>query len=140
MHAYLHWLEDRGIRHPVSAKVVTTAVIAAPKVETRVRVAFISDTPIEGEEATLLHKMIQAMRLHDDEVLVADCQSDLTTLLNARRPEIVVALGTSAAHVLRDSEHSLVTIFHPRELILAPALKRQAWADLQGIMGRLGLA
>jgi len=88
----------------------------------------------------------------------AACSPFLLRQLQAIRPRMVCALGATAAQALRpykgslasvrgvihplrvgDLETQLVVTYHPAFLLRDPSQKREAWNDLQLIMGCLGL-
>lgn len=82
----------------------------------------------------------------------ANCKPFLLRQLELIKPEVICALGTHAAQsllqteetisVLRGKTHSyagikLVCTFHPAYLLRNPSAKKDAWGDLQKIMGLL---
>jgi uracil-DNA glycosylase len=86
---------------------------------------------------------------------VAACRDYLRRQLALLRPRIVVALGGHAARWLLGAQEGITRIrgqvfdlgdfrvvptFHPSYLLRSPEEKRKAWADLQVVMGLLGLA
>ena len=83
---------------------------------------------------------------------VASCEPFLKKQLAALRPRMIVTLGKFAAHCLlrvdtpitrlRGNFKSyegiqLMPTFHPSFLLRDPARKREAWADLQDVVGAL---
>lgn len=87
-----------------------------------------------------------------DEVIA--CEPFLVRQIEAVRPRVIVSLGrVSAQTLLRTSEGitrmrgrwreyqgvKLMPTFHPAYLLRNPAAKREAWIDLQAVMGELGL-
>lgn len=194
LEAYLHWLKDRGLVHPVirtSTQVAADAdTPAASPVQaaavTPPRLVFVGDLPsieaesvgraLAGEEEVLLDRMVQAMRLVKEETLAfnvfterlpAGVMPDSATIAAARdrlaaeltqtNGDLVVALGGFATRVLLGDRtnfqevrgqllpsdllqgKSVLSTFHPRDLLRTPANKRLAWSDLQTAMRHLGL-
>jgi len=87
---------------------------------------------------------------------IAACSPFLLRQIRAVRPRMVCALGATAAQVLRpfkgplaslrgsihtlqmgDFETKLVVTYHPAYLLRDPSQKKEAWKDLQLIMGYL---
>lgn len=104
---------------------------------------------------TALRSEMPATELPPPEAF-APCQHDLKALLRTLQPQGIVVMGMVATravfgeragfHELRGELHDsplladaawLVT-YHPRDLLRHPAAKREAWTDLQKLMGRLG--
>jgi uracil-DNA glycosylase len=129
--------------------------------------------PFVGKAGQLLNNMIVAMGLQRDQVYIANvvkcrppgnrvpepdegntCSPFLFRQIDAIRPEILVALGATAATYLlgqrqplaglRGRVHSvlgtkLIVTYHPAYLLRDPRQKKEAWADLQIAMRELGL-
>ncbi len=129
--------------------------------------------PFVGKAGQLLNNMINAMGLKREEVYIANvvkcrppgnrapepdeantCTPFLFRQIITVRPEIIVALGATAATYLlgqkqplaglRGRMHSwrgtkLVVTYHPAYLLRDPRQKKEAWADLQIAMHELGL-
>ena len=129
--------------------------------------------PFVGKAGQLLNNMINAMGLKREEVYIANvvkcrppgnrapepdeantCTPFLFRQIITVRPEIIVALGATAATYLlghkqplaglRGRLHSwrgtkLVVTYHPAYLLRDPRQKKEAWADLQIAMRELGL-
>lgn len=129
--------------------------------------------PFVGRAGQLLNNMIAAMGLKREEVYIANivkcrppqnrtpepdeantCSPFLFRQIDVVRPEIIVALGATAATYLlgqrqplaglRGRVHSfrgskLVVTYHPAFLLRDPRQKKEAWADLQIAMRELGL-
>lgn len=129
--------------------------------------------PFVGRAGQLLNNMINAMGLKREEVYIANvvkcrppgnrtpepeeantCSPFLFKQIDAVRPEVIVALGATAAtyllgqrqplaglrgrvHEFRGSK--LIVTYHPAFLLRDPRQKKEAWADLQIAMGELGL-
>ena len=129
--------------------------------------------PFVGRAGQLLNNMIAAMGLKREEVYIANvvkcrppqnrtpepeeantCSPFLFSQIDAVRPEIIVALGATAAtyllgqrqplaglrgrvHAFRGSK--LIVTYHPAFLLRDPRQKKEAWADLQIAMRELGL-
>jgi DNA polymerase len=121
----------------------------------------------------LLNNMIVAMGLRRDEVYIANvvkcrppgnrtpepvegntCSPFLFRQIDVVRPQVIVALGATAATYLlgqrqplaglRGRVHawrgmSLIVTYHPAFLLRDPRQKKEAWADLQIAMRELGL-
>lgn len=129
--------------------------------------------PFVGRAGQLLNNMIGAMGLRRDEVYIANivkcrppnnrvpepeeantCSPFLYRQIDVIRPEVLVALGATAATCLlgqrqplaglRGRVHSvrgtkLIVTYHPAYLLRDPRQKKEAWADLQIAMRELGL-
>ncbi|MGD0902204.1 MAG: uracil-DNA glycosylase [Terracidiphilus sp.] len=129
--------------------------------------------PFVGRAGQLLNNMIAAMGLKREEVYIANvvkcrppgnrtpepdeadtCTPFLFRQIDAVRPEVLVALGATAATYLlgqrqplaglRGRVHSfrgarLIVTYHPAYLLRDPRQKKEAWADLQLAMRELGL-
>jgi hypothetical protein len=148
LQAYYLWLQDRGQKWPASrpASAQQAAVDSAPAVKAvKTRVGFVCATNHPAEQDLLL-KMIAAMRLDEArcEHLLAANSIDLLL----EEPTIVVVMGQEpdSMPAPRGQWDRLATpggaieilhTHHPRELLKTPALKREAWSDLQSVMERL---
>ncbi|MDE3186610.1 MAG: uracil-DNA glycosylase [Acidobacteriota bacterium] len=129
--------------------------------------------PFVGRAGQLLNNMIAAMGLKREEVYIANvvkcrppgnrtpepeeantCSPFLFRQIDVVRPEVLVALGATAATYLlgqrqplaglRGRVHSfrgtkLIVTYHPAFLLRDPRQKKEAWADLQIAMRELGL-
>jgi len=129
--------------------------------------------PFVGRAGQLLNNMITAMGLTREEVYIANvvkcrppgnrtpepeeantCSPFLFRQIDVVRPEVIVALGATAATYLlgqrqplaglRGRVHSfrgtkLIVTYHPAFLLRDPRQKKEAWADLQIAMRELGL-
>jgi len=129
--------------------------------------------PFVGRAGQLLNNMINAMGLKREEVYIANvvkcrppgnrtpepeeantCMPFLLRQIDVVRPEVLVALGATAATYLlgqrqplaglRGRIHSvrgsrLIVTYHPAYLLRDPRQKKEAWADLQIAMRELGL-
>lgn len=129
--------------------------------------------PFVGRAGQLLNNMIGAMGLKREEVYIANvvkcrppgnrvpepeeantCSPFLLRQIEAVQPEVIVALGATAATYLlgqrqplaglRGRVHSfrgakLIVTYHPAYLLRDPRQKKEAWADLQMAMKELGL-
>lgn len=129
--------------------------------------------PFVGRAGQLLNNMIAAMGLKREEVYIANvvkcrppqnrtpepeeattCAPFLFRQIDVIRPEVLVALGATAAtyllgqrqplaglrgriHEFRGSK--LIVTYHPAYLLRDPRQKKEAWADLQIAMRELGL-
>jgi DNA polymerase len=129
--------------------------------------------PFVGKAGQLLNNMIAAMGLKREEVYIANvvkcrppnnrvpepeegatCSPFLFRQIDVVRPELLVALGATAAtwllgtrqplaglrgrvHTMRGTR--LVVTYHPAYLLRDPRQKKEAWADLQIVMKELGL-
>lgn len=129
--------------------------------------------PFVGRAGQLLNNMIAAMGLKREEVYIANivkcrppqnrtpepeeantCSQFLFKQIEIIRPEIIVALGSTAAtyllgakaplsalrgriHNFRDSR--LIITYHPAYLLRDPRQKKETWKDLQIAMAELGL-
>jgi len=129
--------------------------------------------PFVGRAGQLLNNMIAAMGLKREEVYIANvvkcrppgnrtpepdeastCSPFLFRQIDVVRPQVLVALGATAATYLlgarqplaglRGRVHafrgmSLIVTYHPAYLLRDPRQKKEAWADLQIAMKELGL-
>jgi DNA polymerase len=129
--------------------------------------------PFVGKAGQLLNNMINAMGLKREQVYIANvvkcrppanrtpepeegntCSPFLFRQIDVVRPEVIVALGATAAtyllgvrqplaglrgrvHAFRGSK--LIITYHPAYLLRDPRQKKEAWADLQIAMRELGL-
>jgi uracil-DNA glycosylase len=132
-----------------------------------------SGVPFVGKAGQLLNNMIQAMGLKREEVYIANivkcrppanrvpepveantCDQFLLRQIDVVQPEVVVALGATAAmyllgvkqslRALRGHWHScrgakLAVTYHPAFLLRDPTQKGEAWKDLQMVMAEMGL-
>ncbi len=129
--------------------------------------------PFVGRAGQLLNNMIAAMGLKREEFYIANvvkcrppgnrtpepeeantCSPFLFRQIDVVRPQVLVALGATAATYLlgarqplaglRGRVHafrgmSLIVTYHPAFLLRDPRQKKEAWADLQIAMKELGL-
>ena len=129
--------------------------------------------PFVGKAGQLLNNMIAAMGLKREEVYIANvvkcrppgnrtpepdeantCSPFLFRQIDVVRPQVIVALGATAATYLlgqrqplaglRGRVHAfrgmqLIVTYHPAYLLRDPRQKKEAWADLQIAMRELGL-
>jgi uracil-DNA glycosylase len=132
-----------------------------------------SGVPFVGKAGQLLNNMIQAMGLKREEVYIANivkcrppanrvpepveantCDQFLLRQIDVVQPQVVVALGSTAAtyllgvklslSALRGRWHScrgakLAVTYHPAFLLRDPRMKSEAWKDLQIVMKEMGL-
>ena len=132
-----------------------------------------SGVPFVGKAGQLLNNMINAMGLKREEVYIANivkcrppanrapepveantCTQFLLRQMDVVQPEVVVALGATAATYLLGVKQSLVGLrgrwhscrgaklavtYHPAFLLRDPRMKGEAWKDLQMVMAELGL-
>lgn len=129
--------------------------------------------PFVGRAGQLLNNMIVAMGLKREQVYIANvvkcrppgnrtpepdeantCSQFLFRQIDVVRPQVLVALGATAATYLlgtrqplaglRGRVHAyrgaqLIVTYHPAYLLRDPRQKKEAWADLQIAMRELGL-
>jgi uracil-DNA glycosylase len=129
--------------------------------------------PFVGKAGQLLNNMIGAMGLARTDVYIANivkcrppgnrvpeqveantCSQFLLRQIDVVRPEVIVALGATAAMYLLGVKQSLSSLrgrwhacrgaklavtYHPAFLLRDPRQKVEAWKDLQMVMGVLGL-
>jgi DNA polymerase len=132
-----------------------------------------SGIPFVGKAGQLLNNMIQAMGLTREQVYIANivkcrppanrvpepveantCDQFLLQQIDVVQPQVVVALGATAAMYLLGVKQSLsalrgrwhrcrgaklVVTYHPAFLLRDPRMKSEAWKDLQMVMGEMGL-
>jgi DNA polymerase len=129
--------------------------------------------PFVGKAGQLLNNMIAAMGLKREEVYIANivkcrppanrqpefveattCSQFMVKQIDIVRPEVIVALGATAATYLLGVKQSLASLrgewhsargakvavtYHPAFLLRDPRQKGEAWKDLQRVMAELGL-
>ena len=129
--------------------------------------------PFVGRAGQLLNNMINAMGLRRDQVYIANivkcrppqnrvpepdeantCSPFLFRQIDVIQPEVIVALGATAATYLLGAKSPLAALrgrihhargskliitYHPAYLLRDPRQKKEAWADLQLAMTELGL-
>ena len=129
--------------------------------------------PFVGKSGQLLNNMIGAMGLQREQVYIANivkcrppanrapepveantCTQFLVRQMDVVRPEVVVALGATAAMYLLGVKQSLASLrgrfhdvrgakcavtYHPAFLLRDPRQKAEAWKDLQMVMEEMGL-
>ena len=129
--------------------------------------------PFVGKAGQLLNNMITAMGLQRQDVYIANivkcrppgnrvpepveantCSPFLLRQIDAIQPQVIVALGSTAAtyllgvrqslSALRGRWHScrgakLAVTYHPAFLLRDPRQKGEAWKDLQMVMAEMGL-
>ena len=128
--------------------------------------------PFVGKAGTLLNRMIRAMGFEREQVYIANvvkcrppgnrapepeeicaCRGYLEQQIAIVKPQVIVALGATAARALlggvlsmarmraRFHDHRGVAVmptYHPAYLLRNPEEKRKVWDDLQQVMSRLG--
>jgi uracil-DNA glycosylase family 4 len=132
-----------------------------------------SGLPFVGKAGQLLNNMITAMGLKREQVYIANivkcrppgnrapefieattCSEFLVKQIDIVRPQVIVALGATAATYLLGVRQSLSSLrgswhavrgakvavtYHPAFLLRDPRQKGEAWKDLQMVMKELGL-
>ncbi len=132
-----------------------------------------SGEPFIGKAGQLLNNMIGAMGLSREQVYVANivkcrppqnrvpepveantCSQFLLQQIDIVQPEVIVALGATAATYVLGVKQSLSSLrgewkscrgakvavtFHPAYLLRDPRQKAEAWKDLQRVMAVMGL-
>lgn len=132
-----------------------------------------SGVPFVGKAGQLLNNMIQAMGLKREQVYIANivkcrppanrvpepveantCDQFLLQQIDVVQPQVVVALGATAAMYLLGVKQSLSSLrgrwhscrgaklavtYHPAFLLRDPRQKSEAWKDLQMVMAEMGL-
>ncbi|WP_348268438.1 uracil-DNA glycosylase [Edaphobacter sp. DSM 109919] len=132
-----------------------------------------SGVPFVGKAGQLLNNMIGAMGLKREEVYIANivkcrppanrvpepveantCTQFLVKQIDVVQPEVIVALGATAAMYLLGVKQSLASLrgqwhscrgakvvvtYHPAFLLRDPRQKGEAWKDLQMVMAEMGL-
>jgi uracil-DNA glycosylase len=130
--------------------------------------------PFVGRAGQLLNNMIAAMGLKREQVYIANivkcrppqnrvpepeeahtCSPFLFQQIDVIRPEVIVALGSTAATYLLGAKASLsslrgrlhsirgarvIVTYHPAYLLRDPRQKKEAWQDLQLAMAELDLS
>ncbi|GAW65886.1 uracil-DNA glycosylase [Geoanaerobacter pelophilus] len=112
-----------------------------------------------GEAGGLLEKIVAAMGFSKEEVCLLSLppggvsRAALASRVASLAPEVVVSMGEEATSLLLQSEaplqrlrgrfHDLAGIplmptHHPEAMLENQGLKRDAWNDMQKVMGRLG--
>jgi len=129
--------------------------------------------PFVGKAGQLLNNMITAMGIGREQVYIANivkcrppanrtpeyveattCSQFLLRQIDVVKPQVIVALGSTAATYLLGVRQSLSSLrgkwyaargakvavtYHPAFLLRDPRMKGEAWKDLQRVMGELGL-
>lgn len=129
--------------------------------------------PFVGKAGQLLNNMIAAMGLAREQVYIANivkcrppanrtpefveattCSPFLLRQIDVVRPQVIVALGATAATYLLGVRQSLASLrgrwyeargakvavtYHPAFLLRDPRMKGEAWKDLQRVMAEMGL-
>lgn len=132
-----------------------------------------SGVPFVGKAGQLLNNMIAAMGLKREEVYIANivkcrppgnrtpefveattCSQFLVKQIDIVHPEVIVALGATAATYLLGVKQSLASLrgqwysvrgakvavtYHPAFLLRDPRQKAEAWKDLQRVMTEMRL-
>jgi DNA polymerase len=132
-----------------------------------------SGVPFVGKAGQLLNNMIGAMGLKREEVYIANivkcrppanrapepveattCSQFLLRQIDVVQPQVIVALGATAATYLLGVKQSLASLrgrwhgcrgaklvvtYHPAFLLRDPPQKGEAWKDLQMVMKEMGL-
>jgi uracil-DNA glycosylase family 4 len=132
-----------------------------------------SGLPFVGKAGQLLNNMIAAMGLKREEVYIANivkcrppanrvpepveantCAQFLVKQIDVVQPEVIVALGSTAATYLLGVKQSLASLrgrwhscrgaklavtYHPAFLLRDPRQKGEAWKDLQRVRVDMGL-
>ena len=132
-----------------------------------------SGQPFIGKAGQLLNNMIVAMGLQREQVYIANivkcrppgnrtpefaeattCSQFLLAQIDIVRPEVIVALGSTAATYILGVRQPLSALrgqwlasrgakvavtYHPAFLLRDPRQKAEAWKDLQRVMAELGL-
>jgi DNA polymerase len=132
-----------------------------------------SGRPFVGKAGQLLNNMIQAMGLKREQVYIANivkcrppsnrvpepveantCDQFLLQQIDVVQPQVIVALGATAAMYLLGVKQSLMALrgrwhncrgaklavtYHPAFLLRDPRMKSEAWKDLQRVMVEMGL-
>jgi len=133
----------------------------------------IQGVPFVGKAGQLLNNMIAAMGLQRQDVYIANivkcrppgnrvpepveantCSQFLLRQIDVVQPQVIVALGSTAATYLLGVRQSLSTLrgrwhscrgaklavtYHPAFLLRDPRQKSEAWKDLQMVMAEMGL-
>jgi DNA polymerase len=133
----------------------------------------IQGIPFVGKAGQLLNNMITAMGLQRQDVYIANivkcrppgnrvpepveantCSQFLLRQIDLIQPQVIVALGSTAATYLLGVKQSLSTLrgrwhtcrgaklavtYHPAFLLRDPRQKGEAWKDLQMVMTEMGL-
>ena len=132
-----------------------------------------SGLPFVGKAGQLLNNMIAAMGVTREQVYIANivkcrppqnrtpepveantCSQFLLRQIDVVRPQVIVALGATAATYLLGVRQSLASLrgrwhscrgakvavtYHPAFLLRDPRQKGEAWKDLQMVMAEMGL-
>jgi len=132
-----------------------------------------SGIPFVGKAGQLLNNMIAAMGLKREPVYIANivkcrphanrvpetaeantCAPFLARQIDVVKPEVIVALGATAATYMLGVRQSLASLrgqwfesrgakvivtYHPAFLLRDPRQKGEAWKDLQTVMAEMGL-
>lgn len=128
---------------------------AIPVTAPKARLIFVDFDAPEARADQLLTKMIEAMGVPRDDVYVLRASGgDLSALLEARQPEVIVTLGDAATRALLGTDAPVASLrgrfqayrsaqlmptFHPTHLLQIPAAKKEVWDDLQTVAKTLGI-
>jgi len=152
---YLLWLAERGLAYPWPASDAPAAGGLPALPPAQVRLIALSASTLTPDEGALLGKMLAAMGLAPEQILIA--QGGLPPIDQVGgSAELILALGPKAGQLLGlnaadwaagrskiishpGTNLNLLLIAHPGDLLRQPTDKRQAWADLQLGMRSLGL-
>lgn len=150
------FLPDRAI--VMARPAVAQPVVAELPAQACPRIVFVGESLDEAQPAgQLLGKMIEAMGLRREEVAVVEVgglEASITggSLWSGRAPEVLIALGDTAARALlgpraeavrgRWAESGGIRVMPthaPSRLLQSPELKREVWEDLKSVASALGL-
>lgn len=113
----------------------------------RQKEAYIFVDPLDNDQKTLLHKMLEAMKLSDFEVIENPSREDLAKHLKDE-PKLALVFGQTLAEKLQldftkrgkfldvNGVATIVT-YGPSDLFQQPELKSEAWKDMKHAMVRL---
>ncbi|MFA6003134.1 MAG: uracil-DNA glycosylase family protein [Elusimicrobiota bacterium] len=118
---------------------------------------FVSPGAPAGEPGALLDRILAAIGYSRSSVHILDMQAPgWAERIRGLAPQVIVALGETAAHGLTGSDEPLSRIrgvwrqyrdaglvcrllptYHPEDLLRDPALKRDVWQDMKALKTEL---
>ena len=145
-------------RHPISAPLSRLSSDFWSQGPEGSLIWFIDTHPfcLEDESGGLLKKMIMAMNLNPEKVFICSCQTPniLEKKIKEAGPSFLILLGEKTAEFVTGIQNPFdniqgqffncwgsqaIPIYHPKDLLTHPSLKRPVWNSLQSVMEKAGL-
>ncbi len=120
----------------------------------RIMIVDSEGTFYSGESGRLLQKILKAMHLTPDRVMICEAAGfkEIQKMIGRVSPKAVIAMGDAAIHSLLQTGQGsrrhrfhpfgntqVMPTFHPSQLLVQPQLKRQVWEDMKQVMAVAGL-